>query len=171
MRNSIFPLTKIIALWNLALKSTSCQFRSATLSTKIGLSSGAVTVLSSLRDELPEFRPKALERIVSVRRILEVSRDLNEGEIKSVQSWHRCLIFCHHLITLSARYSIDCGMLRPICLAVLRLITSSNFVGRSTGRSAGLAPLRVWATEHTTRRELSPMCPPPDRRPPASIHS
>ena len=29
---------------------------------------------------------------------------------------------------------------RPICLAVLRLITSSNFVGRSTGSSAGLAP-------------------------------
>src|SRR5215831_6072536 len=84
MRNSIFPLTKIIALWNLALKSTSCQFRSATLSTKIGLSSGAVTVLFSLRDELPEFRPKALERIVSVRRILEVSRDLNEGEISSI---------------------------------------------------------------------------------------
>src|SRR5215510_10183338 len=84
MRNSIFPLTKIIALWNLALKSTSCQFRSATLSTKIGLSSGAVTVFFSLRDELPEFRPKALERIVSVRRILEVSRDLNEGEISSI---------------------------------------------------------------------------------------
>ena len=27
----------------------------------------------------------------------------------SVQSWHRCLVFCHHLITLSALYSIDCG--------------------------------------------------------------
>jgi hypothetical protein len=29
---------------------------SETVSTKIGLSSGAVTVFSSLRDELPEFR-------------------------------------------------------------------------------------------------------------------
>jgi hypothetical protein len=27
-----------------------------------------------------------------------------EGE--SIQSWHRRLVFCHHLITLFARYSI-----------------------------------------------------------------
>ena len=48
-----------------------------------------------------------------------------------------------YLITLSARYSMDCGIVRPICFAVLRLITSSNFVGCSTGRSAGLAPFRI----------------------------
>src|SRR5882724_11758241 len=36
----------------------------------------------------------------------------------SVQSWHRCLVFCHHLITLSALYSMDCGIFRPICFAV-----------------------------------------------------
>ncbi len=30
--------------------------------------------------------------------------------------------------------------------AVLRLMTSSNFVGCSTGRSAGLAPLRILST-------------------------
>src|SRR5882724_453734 len=51
-----------------------------------------------------------------------------------------------HLITLSARYSIDCGIVRPICFAVLRFIASSNFVGCSTGRSAGLAPLRILST-------------------------
>src|SRR5262249_23572506 len=50
------------------------------------------------------------------------------------------------LITLSARYSIDCGIVTPICLAVLRLIASSNFVGCSTGRSAGLAPFRILST-------------------------
>jgi hypothetical protein len=44
------------------------------------------------------------------------------------------------LITLSARNSTDCGIVTPICFAVLRLITSSNFVGCSTGRSAGLRP-------------------------------
>ena len=33
--------------------------------------------------------------------------------------------------------------LAPIFLAVFKLITSSNFVGRSTGRSAGSAPFRV----------------------------
>jgi hypothetical protein len=34
-------------------------------------------------------------------------------------------------------------MVRPSALAVLRLMTSSNFVGCSTGRSAGLAPYTV----------------------------
>ena len=51
-----------------------------------------------------------------------------------------------HLITLSARYSNDCGIVSPICFAVLRLITSSNFVGCSTGKSAGLAPFRILST-------------------------
>src|SRR5438876_9254744 len=49
-------------------------------------------------------------------------------------------------ITSSARPSSDGGIVRPRALAVLRLTTSSNFVGRSTGRSAGLAPLRILST-------------------------
>src|SRR5437870_13380528 len=55
-------------------------------------------------------------------------------------------------MTLSALYSIDCGMVTPICLAVLRLITSSNLVGCSTGRSAGLAPFRILSTKYATRQ-------------------
>ena len=51
-----------------------------------------------------------------------------------------------HLISLFARASTSGGIVRPICFAVLRLITSSNFVGCSTGRSAGLAPLRILST-------------------------
>jgi CHC2-type zinc finger protein len=35
------------------------------------------------------------------------------------------------------------GIVRPICFAAFRLITSSNFVGCSTGRSAGFASLRI----------------------------
>src|SRR5262249_56164388 len=49
-------------------------------------------------------------------------------------------------MTCSARSRSDCGMVRPRAFAVLRLITSSNFVGCSTGRSAGLAPRRILAT-------------------------
>src|SRR5262249_27560185 len=45
-----------------------------------------------------------------------------------------------HSITLSARSTRPAGTSCPIALAVLRLITSSNVVGCSTGRSAGLAP-------------------------------
>src|SRR5262245_57228996 len=41
-----------------------------------------------------------------------------------------------HLITLSARNSTDCGIVTPICLAVLRLMTNSNLIGRSTAPSS-----------------------------------
>ena len=61
---------------------------------------------------------------------------------RSVQSWHRCLVFCHHLINLVARASTSGGIVRPICFAVFRFITSSNFVGCSTGRSAGFLPFK-----------------------------
>src|SRR5262245_34560635 len=43
----------------------------------------------------------------------------------------------------SARASTDGGIVRPRVLAVLRLMTNSNFVGCKTGRSAGLSPLRM----------------------------
>src|SRR5262249_50446671 len=48
-----------------------------------------------------------------------------------------------HSITSSARASSEGGTARPIVLAVLRLITSSNLVACTTGRSAGLTPLRT----------------------------
>ncbi len=51
-----------------------------------------------------------------------------------------------HGITSSARRRNDDGMVRPRALAVLRLITSSNFVGCSIGRSTGLAPLGILST-------------------------
>jgi len=51
-----------------------------------------------------------------------------------------------YLMTSSARNSTDCGIVRPSACAVLTLITSSNFVGCWTGRSAGLAPLRILST-------------------------
>ena len=46
-------------------------------------------------------------------------------------------------ITSSARARRVCGTVRPSALAVFRLMTSSNLVGCWTGRSAGLAPLRI----------------------------
>src|SRR5213593_2294493 len=49
-----------------------------------------------------------------------------------------------HWITASARKSSDCGIVTPSALAVFRLITTSNFVGCSTGKSAGLVPLRIF---------------------------
>src|SRR5262249_32830615 len=48
-----------------------------------------------------------------------------------------------HSITSSARASTFDGTVIPSALAVVRLITSSNLVGCSTGNSAGFAPLRI----------------------------
>ena len=49
-----------------------------------------------------------------------------------------------HSITSSARASNEDGTVRPSALAVLRLITSSTLVLCWMGRSAGLAPLRIF---------------------------
>jgi hypothetical protein len=60
--------------------------------------------------------------------------------------WHR------HSITSSARPRSVTGISRPRALAVLRLITNSNFVGCSTGMSAGFAPLRILPMKGTIWR-------------------
>src|SRR4029434_1700782 len=52
----------------------------------------------------------------------------------------------HGSMTWSARSSSDCGIVRPSAFAVLRLITNSNLVGCSTGRSAAFAPLMSLST-------------------------
>jgi hypothetical protein len=54
-------------------------------------------------------------------------------------------------ITSSASASSFAGMSRPSTFAVLRLMTSSNFVGCSTGRSAGFAPCRILSTNPTSK--------------------
>jgi hypothetical protein len=51
-----------------------------------------------------------------------------------------------HSITSSARASSVGGISRPSALAVIRLMTRSNLVGCSTGRSAGFAPRRILST-------------------------
>ena len=48
-----------------------------------------------------------------------------------------------HSITLSSRASSACDTAGPIDLAALRLITSSNLVGCSIGRSPGFAPRKI----------------------------
>src|SRR5262249_27496841 len=65
------------------------------------------------------------------------------------------LDLCAHSITSSAIASSDGGTVRPSVFAVLRLMTSSNFVGCITGRSAGLAPLRIRPTYMPTWRYAS----------------
>src|SRR5262249_2031151 len=51
-----------------------------------------------------------------------------------------------HSMTSSARCCRIQGTSRPSAFAVMRLMTSSNFVGASTGSSPGLAPRRMRST-------------------------
>ena len=53
---------------------------------------------------------------------------------------------CAYSITSSARACSVSGTVRPSALAVLRLSTNSNFVGCSTGKSAGLEPFKILST-------------------------
>jgi hypothetical protein len=48
-----------------------------------------------------------------------------------------------HSMISSATDRNESGMVRPIVLAALRLTINSNRIGTSTGRSAGLAPLKI----------------------------
>ena len=52
----------------------------------------------------------------------------------------------HYSITSSACASNVGEIVRPSASAVFILITTSNFVGCSTGRSAGFAPLMILST-------------------------
>jgi hypothetical protein len=60
-----------------------------------------------------------------------------------------------HSISRSARTSSDGGTSRPSAFAVLRLITNSNFVACSTGKSPGLAPLKILSMKVASRRKMS----------------
>src|SRR5262249_27185187 len=52
----------------------------------------------------------------------------------------------HHSITSSARASNVGGMVRPSILAACALMTNSNLLACTTGRSAGFVPLRMRPT-------------------------
>ena len=71
---------------------------------------------------------------------------LNKSAVVLITAiWHPALGPDHSMIS-SARASSDCGIESPSALAVLRLMTSSNLVGCSMGRSAGFAPFRILST-------------------------
>src|SRR5215470_13730372 len=75
-----------------------------------------------------------------------------ENRQSKIQNCVIASLLTPYRITRSALASTFDGIVTPICLAVLRLITNSNFVGCSTGRSAGLVPLRILSTKTAARR-------------------
>src|SRR5262245_51864362 len=72
------------------------------------------------------------------RRLLRARRERPAGRPAAEQ---RDELAASHSITSSASASSRSGTFRPSALAVLRLMTSSNFVSCMTGRSTGFSPL------------------------------
>jgi hypothetical protein len=69
-------------------------------------------------------------------------RTFGRTALAGVMGQHRDV----YSITLSARANNASGTMTPSALAVLRLITSSNFVGCWTGMSATLMPRKSWTS-------------------------
>jgi hypothetical protein len=61
----------------------------------------------------------------------------------------------NYSMTASVRASSVVGTVRPSAFAVVRLITRSNLVGCSTGRSPGFAPRRILSAYSPARRNRS----------------
>ena len=89
---------------------------------------------------------ECFEAIVATLKRLEANQTLliQSGKPVGVFETHadapRVLLANSNLVP---RWSSDGGVVRPRVLAVSRLITSSHFVGCSTGRSAGVAPFKI----------------------------
>src|ERR1700730_16841599 len=102
--------------------------------------------------ELTTPHPESLTtRLVPVevdlkQQIFDVCSSLNNGHSPKGQLRQLCAMSGSqpiYSITSSAVKSNSVGISTPSALAVLRLIAISNFVGCSTGRSAGFSPLRI----------------------------
>jgi hypothetical protein len=69
--------------------------------------------------------------------------DIAGGPVRDMKRLMRRSKQHPYSITSSAVVSSDGGMVRPSVFAVFRLMTNSNFVGCTTGRSTGFSPLRI----------------------------
>ena len=100
-------------------------------------------------DRLPDFCPVARLHRIEWRSATTFVR--SRRWVKT-RPW---LLPCVHWSTLSACISTADGIVTPSCLAMVRLITSSSFMGRSTGRSPACTPLRILATGRASCRAIS----------------
>src|SRR5262245_3101965 len=98
------------------------------------------------------FRAASLARLLRVIRVdfdslRQVRSTSNTGhKVEARRPPFSARSGCDYSITSSARASSIGGTSRPSALAVLRLMTSSYFVGACTGRSAGFSPFRIRST-------------------------
>src|SRR5262249_35801969 len=88
---------------------------------------------------LGAFRPPVASRRAETS--LPAAENLHRKRPEQVQQWD-----CSYSITSSAMLSSVGETLRPSNRAGGRLMTSSNLLDCTTGKSAGLAPLRIRPT-------------------------
>ena len=103
---------------------------------------GFAQSLTERSDKTRQRDARAIGEKADHRHRLLLRAECARGGHRATQQQHQ-LPTLHHSMTSSASARIDGGTVRPSALAVLRLTTSSNRVGCWTGRSAGLAPLRI----------------------------
>src|SRR5215475_10572678 len=101
--------------------------------------------LAERGDQVREVGERAVPQETNnrLRRLLRARRERPHGCCAADE---RDELAPFHSITSSAMASTPGGMVRPSVLAVLRLMTNSNLVGCSTGKSAGLAPFSILST-------------------------
>src|SRR6516164_6933341 len=92
-----------------------------------------------------ELRVEALMPFIMARPVVSLlRRSVHTKKQGSRPAEQRDELAPLHSITSSASNWIELGTSMPSALAVCALMTNSNLVDCKTGRSAGLAPLRIW---------------------------
>ena len=112
------------------------------------ISTVSAPAISSFRGSLPH--PTHPRCTLRVRHRCRLTQHSLPGGLLPVPDLHRLnrasFAWRTYSITSSARTTSVSGIVMPRAFAVLRLTTISNRAGRSTGRSAGLAPAKIRAT-------------------------
>jgi hypothetical protein len=99
---------------------------------------------ASARDAV--VRKKIASRRMAILLFIFSPQFIASRDSRSLQKGKSEVLTDAYLITLSALTNTFGGTVRPICFAALRLTTNSNFIGCSTGRSAGVLPFRILST-------------------------
>ena len=105
-----------------------------------------------------KLRFRAAQRPCVIVRSTPVSRPSKGGPawlLSATRRHMQCSKKDHYSISVSTRSRNDPGIVSPSACAVLRLSTSSKWVGCSTGRSAGWAPFRILSTYTAASRKSS----------------
>jgi hypothetical protein len=113
------------------------------------------SVSSSRLNALRELASKSIPTICSVEFTLSHDPPASPGSLQRHAAPSSMLLAPCYLMIFVARANTSGGIVRPICLAAFKLMISSNFMGCSTGRSAGFVPFKILSTYVAERRVKS----------------